>query len=298
MERLNKCPLCKSGLFLNHLEIKDYAVSSENFIICKCTACDLLFTNPRPKINKIGPYYDFPEYYSHADQSKTITQFAYNRVRKIAINSKVKLLSNLKPEKGRLLDYGCGTAELLHHAEASGWKVAGIEPSPKAQAQALQKLPSKIFPNLDELSDKKSFDIITMFHVLEHIHDLRKTIKKLVKLLKSGGYIIIAVPNYESKDAKKYKEYWAGWDLPRHLYHFNQKAMQSFKNEFNLDLKEVKPMPFDSYYVSLLSEGYRKPKRLALTKYWNAIWTGFQSNKSANTTEANYSSNLYIFSKK
>lgn len=296
-ERLNKCPLCKSGLFLNFTEIKDHAVSKETFIICKCQNCSLLFTNPRPKEEKIGPYYDFPEYYSHEKNNKSITQIVYNKVRDYAVTEKVKLISSIK-EPGKILDYGCGTGEFLHAAKLSGWNVKGIEPTPKARNQANQLLDGKVIENIELLDEKKKFDVISLFHVLEHIHSLRKTVKRIIKHLKSDGYILIAVPNPESYDAKKYGNDWAGWDVPRHLYHFNQTSLKNFEQLFDLELVKVNSMPFDSYYVSLLSEGYKNPKQNKLLNYVKAIKSGWESNKSAKPLTGQYSSNLYIFKKK
>lgn len=296
-ERLTKCPLCKSGLFLNFKEIVDHAVSKETFIICKCQNCSLLFTNPRPKEEKIGPYYDFPEYYSHEKNNKNLTQLIYNKVRNYAVLQKVKLISELK-EPCKLLDYGCGTGEFLQAAQLKGWTIKGIEPTEKARNQANQILDGKVFANIELLEDKKKFDIITLFHVLEHIHTLRKTTKKIIKHLKSDGYILIAVPNPTSFDALKYRENWAGWDVPRHLYHFNETAITNFEQIFDLELVRTVPMPFDSYYVSLLSEGYTKPKQNLISKYLKAVKSGWDSNKIAKGHSGKYSSNLFIFKKK
>ena len=298
IERLTKCPLCKSGLFLNTLEVKDHAVTKETFIICKCTNCDIQFTNPRPKPENISRYYDFPEYYSHDDSAKSLTQFIYQIVRKIATGKKVALINSLTKKKGKLLDYGCGTGEFINDSKTNGWTVFGIEPNDKARALAISKTNKKVFSKLDDLPNDQSFDVITLFHVLEHLHKLRKTLKSLIKPLKPNGYLIIAIPNPESYDAKKYGEDWAGWDVPRHLYHFNSKAMESFQEIFDLELVELKKMPFDSYYVSLLSESYKDPQASNLKKYWKAMLSGLRSNNSTKGKAGKYSSNIYIFKKK
>jgi 2-polyprenyl-3-methyl-5-hydroxy-6-metoxy-1,4-benzoquinol methylase len=298
IERLTKCPLCKSGLFLNALKIRDHAVSNETFIVCQCTNCKVRFTNPRPNISSIDHYYDFPEYYSHNDSAKSLTQLIYQTVRKIAIRKKITLINSLVSEKGTLLDYGCGTGEFIYRAKTNGWDVSGIEPSSKARELAAAKVGENVFFNLDHLSRNQLFNVITLFHVLEHVHQLRKTVKKLVKHLKPNGYLMIAIPNPESFDANKYGEDWAGWDVPRHLYHFNRKAMQTFEEVFDLKLVEIKKMPFDSYYVSLVSETYRKPGNMGIKKYWNAIVSGLLSNKSAKGKSGEYSSNIYLFKKK
>jgi 2-polyprenyl-3-methyl-5-hydroxy-6-metoxy-1,4-benzoquinol methylase len=198
---------------------------------------------------------------------------------------------------GSLLDYGCGTGEFLQEAKQQQWTVRGIEPSEKARTQALGKLPNQIVATLKELPEEESFHVVTLFHVLEHIHSLRKTLKNIVKHLKPAGYIIIAVPNPHSEDSKKYGNTWAGYDVPRHLYHFSKKSMSVIQDEFGLELVQVKPMIFDSYYVSLLSEGYKNPRASLFSRYWKATLQGYRSNKKARVP-GNYSSNIFIFKKK
>lgn len=295
-ERLTKCPLCKSGHFLNHIEISDFAVTKQSFLLSKCKDCDLLFTNPRPTAEEIAPYYDFPEYYSHEDRSKNLTHWIYQIVRNHSISKKIELIEQFS-EKGKLLDYGCGTGELLNEARINLWKVTGVEPNEKARTQAIKKLGNKVYPTLDDLKKESEFDIITLFHVLEHIHDLRKTVKKLLSHLKSDGHLIIAVPNHESVDSKTYGKYWAGWDVPRHLYHFNTKSIGKLTEEFELSLVDIKPMIFDSFYVSLLSEKYQNPNESIIKHYFQAIKNGLKSNNRAKNP-GDYSSNIFIFQKK
>ena len=295
-ERLIKCPLCKSGNILNHLLVKDHAVSKKEFTLCRCGDCTLLFTNPRPTEEEIGPYYDFKEYYSHEDKVRSFTQWLYQKIRKSSIQRKVGLIDSLV-KRGSLLDYGCGTGEYLQEAKRQHWNVRGIEPSDKARAQAIAKLPTEVLGTLDELPELEAYDVITLFHVLEHIHSLRKTVKKLVNLLKSGSYMVIAVPNPESADAANYGGNWAGYDVPRHLYHFSQNSMTAFQEQFGLELVRVEPLAYDSYYVSLLSEGYKNPKAGLLKRYMKAFMQGYRSNKHAGQP-GNYSSNIFIFKKK
>lgn len=295
-ERLTKCPLCKSGLFLNHTELIDHAVSKESFVVCRCSTCHLLFTNPRPNQEEIAPYYNFPEYYSHEDKAKSFTQWIYQSVRSYSISKKVDFIKTLK-KKGKLLDYGCGTGEFLNAAKDRGWKISGIEPNQKARNQANLKLGDRVLEDIHALDKESLFDIITLYHVLEHIHELRKTCKKIISHLKPEGYLIIAVPNHESWDANYYANFWAAWDVPRHLYHFNPIAIQTFKEQFGLELRETKPMKFDSFYVSLLSEGYKYRKSSLIERYFRAFFNGLKSNRKAKV-HGNYSSNIYVFQKK
>ncbi len=295
-ERLLKCPLCKSGNILNHLLVKDHAVSKKEFTLCRCGDCELQFTNPRPKEEEIGPYYDFKEYYSHGDKVQNFTQWLYQKIRKSSIGRKVGLINRLS-KRGALLDYGCGTGEFLQEAKRQQWTVSGIEPNEKARIQALGKLPTEVLENLSEVSELESYDVVTLFHVLEHIHSLRKTVKKITSHLKSNGYLVIAVPNPESVDAKHYANDWAGYDVPRHLYHFSEKSMTIFQAQFGLELVRIEPLAYDSYYVSLLSEGYKNPKSGLISRYFKAVMQGYRSNQTAGKP-GNYSSNIFIFKKK
>ncbi len=295
-ERLHKCPLCKSGNILNHVLVKDHAVSNKEFTLCRCGDCTLLFTNPRPTEEEIGPYYDFKEYYSHEDQVRSFTQWLYQKIRRSSIQRKVGLIDSLF-NGGSLLDYGCGTGEFLQEAKRQQWKVRGIEPSDKARTQAIHKLPTDVVSTLDELPEEEAYEVITLFHVLEHIHHLRKTIKGLVNRLKSNSYMIIAVPNPESADATHYGSNWAGYDVPRHLYHFSHASMITFQEQFGLELICVEPLLYDSYYVSLLSEGYKNPKSSLVSRYLKAIVQGYRSNQKAKRP-GTYSSNIFIFKKK
>ncbi|MFC3416504.1 class I SAM-dependent methyltransferase [Algoriphagus hitonicola] len=295
-ERLNKCPLCKSGHFLNDREIIDLAVSKETFVLCKCSQCQLLFTNPRPNQDEIAPYYEFPEYYSHQDSNSTLTEKIYNQVRNINIQKKIKLIESLIP-KGSILDFGCGTGTLLAALKTKGWSINGIELNKKARKKASEITQEKIVKTLDDLELNSKVDIITLFHVLEHVHELRKTIKNLKKSLNKNGYLLFAVPNHQSYEAKKYQGYWAGWDVPRHLYHFSQESMEKLADEFNFTILQVKPMIFDSYYVSLLSEKYKNPNGNIIANYAKALKTGWKSNQKAKATNE-FSSLLYILKKK
>lgn len=297
MERLLKCPLCKSGLFLNQTEIKDHAVSKKNFMLCRCSGCNLIFTNPRPKESEIYPYYDFPEYYSHEDKAKNVIQYIYQKVRNYAVSQKVLLFESIIP-KGRILDYGCGTGDVLRALQDKKWKITGIEPNDKARKIANTKTQRNVFKTIDEIEDQKKYDVISLFHVLEHIHELKKTTKSLLKLLKKSGYLVIAIPNHQSWDALHYKQNWAAWDVPRHLYHFDQTSIEKFAEIFELEITEIKPMIFDSFYVSMLSEKYQNPKQWTIITYAKAIFNGWKSNKFGKEIPGNHSSNIYILKKK
>ncbi|WP_373521230.1 class I SAM-dependent methyltransferase [Aquiflexum sp.] len=257
----------------------------------------MVFTNPRPTLEEISKYYESEDYISHQNKTNNFTNFLYKLVRKITIRNKVSLINQLNPTRGKLLDIGCGTGYFLKEASKQKWKVTGIEPNPVARELSIKKS-IKVFESIEEIRKDKKFDIITLFHVLEHIHDLRKTGKKIVNHLRHYGILIIAVPNQKSLDADYYKCNWAGYDIPRHLYHFDINSMERFAEEMDMKIVQTEPMKFDSYYVSLLSEKYNNPKKNSISHIINGFKRGYLSNKWAKRNENNYSSLLFVLKKK
>ena len=198
-----------------YISVKDNSVSKENFELYRDESLDLLITYPQPKEEELGKYYESDDYISHTDGKRSMFEKAYHFVKGIALKNKLQLINDLQKEKGKLLDIGAGTGEFLMVAKENGWQTTGIEPSDKARNIALKK---GVFlaDSLADLEDH-SFDVISMWHVLEHVPNLENQIKELKRLLKPTGTILIAVPNFNSYDAKYYKEFWAAYDVPRHL---------------------------------------------------------------------------------
>ena len=288
-EKLEECPVCKHSQFTNYLICDDHSVSGESFALVKCDKCSLVFTNPRPEQSSLPDYYQSDQYISHTDKGNSLINFIYKLVRKYTITRKIKLIDKLNRGRGSLLDYGCGTGDFIKAANKKGWHAYGYEPDKDAKNIASAKNPDKI---LDKIENHNGpFDIITAWHVIEHVSELNKTIKNLKKILAPDGHLIIALPNHKSYDAAYYKEFWAGYDVPRHLYHFDQESIKSFASKFKLRLIHTLPMKFDSFYVSMLSEKYRGNANLL-----NAIKIGLKSNNKASNTN-DYSSLIYIFKK-
>jgi 2-polyprenyl-3-methyl-5-hydroxy-6-metoxy-1,4-benzoquinol methylase len=293
MEDISNCLICGGTEFRPFITCKDYTVSKSEFKIVSCNNCGFKFTNPRPDTNEIGKYYESDDYISHSDSGKGIVNSLYKVVRNYTINKKVKLVNGFTKDK-TILDIGCGTGAFLNSCNQSGWITNGIEPSKNARKFALQNYKLEISPEtqIPKLSNN-SFSIITMWHVLEHVHLLNERIVDLKRLLKVDGTIIIAVPNCNSYDARQYKEFWAAYDLPRHLYHFTPDTMEKLLTKHNLRIVKKLPMVFDSYYVSLLSEKYKFGK----TNLIKAILTGFRSNLKARSDINTFSSIIYIIKK-
>ena len=292
-EKVEKCPLCNNKNHENYIICKDFTVSQESFAITKCKSCDFLFTNPRPDKKIIQDYYESQDYISHSDSANSPINILYKLVRRYTLKSKLSLLSSLTQRK-TLLDYGCGTAALLELALNNKWIVTGVEPNNQARTIAKSKIGEQVFSNIEKLDDGQTFDVITLWHVLEHIHDLNKTIIRLKSHLNKKGTILIALPNHHSLDQEIYREHWAAYDVPRHLYHFNQLTFKSFVQKHNLRVINIVPMKFDSYYVSLLSERYKTGK----PNYIKSIINGWKSNRWAYKNNNNYSSLIYVLKNK
>lgn len=256
------CPNCNNKNILPVINAKDYTVSGEQFEIWECKNCTQRFTQNIPGNEEIGKYYQSENYISHSDTSKGFINNIYHKVRKRTLVQKRKLIENITGEKaGNILDVGCGTGAFLDIMKTAKWDITGLEPDKTAREKALElyglnlDTPEKFY----ELP-VKTFDAITMWHVLEHVHDLHNYIEQLKKLLKPDGKLFIAVPNYTCYDAKVYKEFWAAYDVPRHLYHFSPQSMKTLLELHGMKIEKVKPMWYDSVYVSMLSEKYKTGK--------------------------------------
>lgn len=269
------------------LTVKDNSVSKENFELLYDETLDMLITSPRPDENNLPKYYESDDYISHTDGKRSLFEKVYHFIKSIALKNKLSLINDLNNSKGNLLDIGAGTGDFLLVAKNNGWNAIGIEPSEKAKSIAKSK-GVELKSNLSDFKNN-SFDIITMWHVLEHVPDLKTQIKELKRLMKPGGSIIIAVPNFKSYDANHYKEFWAAYDVPRHLWHFSKTAIKKLFEEEDLELVRILPMKFDSFYVSLLSEKYKTGKM----NYFKAFLIGVRSNLKA-TNNFEYSSHIYI----
>lgn len=290
MELISSCPVCNRNSFNDFLIGHDFFLSGETFHICECTFCGFLFTNPRPDKTEILKYYESSEYLSHDSSQNGILTGLYRLTRKNNIRKKYRLVKKFSNGK-KILDLGCGTGEFIHYCSAKGFQAMGIEPIEKARSFGVHKLKQDIRPE-SALHDipPDNFDVITLWHVLEHVHDLNNRMLQLKTILKQGGVVLIAVPNSNSWDAKKYREYWAAYDLPRHLYHFNMKTLANLIDKNNFKLLEIVPMKYDAYYISLLSEKYKSGKR----NFLPAIFSGFRSNIFAKKNNNNYSSIIFI----
>ena len=291
----NNCPVCSSGNIQFVFSAKDNTVSQQLFEIWQCNDCTLRFTQDVPAENEIGRYYQSENYISHTDTSKGLINRIYKAVRKKTLRKKRKLVCLVTGlTGGKVLDIGSGAGAFASEMMRNGWNVTALEPDEKARTVARKNFGIELQPP-DKLFalTAGSFDAITLWHVLEHVHLLHEYMQQMKNLLKKNGRVIIAVPNYTSKDADVYKQFWAAYDVPRHLYHFSPKAMQMLAGLYNLKIEAYKPMWFDSFYVSLLSSRYKSGK----TSWLSAMWNGFRSNLKAVRDKKKCSSVIYVLAK-
>ncbi|MGB3466565.1 MAG: class I SAM-dependent methyltransferase [Cyclobacteriaceae bacterium] len=291
-ERLEECPVCKHPAYKNIMICKDHLVSEESFALVECDKCKLVYTNPRPTPENLSKYYQSADYISHTSKGNNLTNIAYKIARHFTKKQKYNLVSKSQ-STGSILDYGCGTGDLLKFFQEKGWSVRGVEPNEQAANIARSENKLKVIKDLSKIGKEEKFDVIMLWHVMEHIADLRKTARKLVRLLKDNGTLIIAVPNHDSFDAEYYKEDWAAYDVPRHLYHFNQLNIKQLFKVMKVKQVDLLPMKLDAYYVALLSEKNQgKPNN-----YLKAIQIGRRSNQYATKNNNNFSSLIYVVKK-
>ena len=286
----DKCPWCGSENAQLHLELKDLFLTQEPFKILECKECGLLYTTPRPNKDEIGRYYKSEEYYSHQENKEGFIPKVYEKVKSVNLKNKYGIATEGK-EKGKALDIGCGVGDFLHTMEQHGWDCTGVEPSEDAKVIAKKRIKGQLLSSEEQenLPDS-SFDLITMWHVLEHVDDIRWQIQQLHRLCKPGGRIIIALPNYKSYDGQYYKAEWAAYDVPRHLNHFNKETLIKILEESGLRHVKTEKLVWDAYYISYMSEKYRKHS----IPLFRGAFRGLVSNCKARKT-GEWSSLVYVF---
>ena len=274
----------------SNLKVKDYSVSGEEFQLIHHSEYDYLETSPKPSLEKLPDYYISEDYISHTNAKRNWFEKAYHLIRNISLKQKLKLIDSLSPNSKTLLDVGCGTGDFLKKAKQNNWNVFGIEPNEQARGIANQNTNGSVY-NAEQLLKFKvqSFDIITLWHVLEHLPDLNENISTFKRLLKPNGVLIVAVPNYNSYDSKYYKNFWAAYDVPRHLWHFSQTSISKLFKKEKMKVVKTLPMLFDAFYVSLLSEKYKSNKM----NFFRAFLVALKSNIKAIRSKE-YSSLIYI----
>jgi len=295
-KQFSPCPICNKEDISTLLYTKDYSLTGEDFQIIQCSHCTLEYTDPAPSKEDIAPYYNFPSYISHTDSKEGFVNKIYHKVRNLTLTQKTNWVQSLfTGHKGQLLEVGAGTGAFAHSMLKKGWKVTALEPDESSRNKALENYNIQLLPieKLNDL-DSASYEVITLWHVLEHVHDLNEYMKLFHRLLKPNGRLVIAVPNYTSYDAGFYKKHWAAYDVPRHLYHFSPMSMHYLTKKHKMFIVQKLPMWFDSFYVSLLSEKYKESGMLGMLR---AFFIGCISNLAALRNTDRGSSIIYEIKK-
>jgi 2-polyprenyl-3-methyl-5-hydroxy-6-metoxy-1,4-benzoquinol methylase len=290
------CPVCNNSNTQIALESQDFSLTQASFSVVHCSKCSFRFTSPIPSQDEIGQYYKFNEYISHTDTKEGWMNRLYHFVRTRTLAQKTNWIQSLfTGHKGHLLDIGAGTGAFAHAMQQKAWKVTGLEPDAATRDKAFENYTLNL-QSTDTIYNllENEYEVITMWHVLEHVHDLKPYLHQCYKSLKQNGRLIIAVPNYTSFDANYYKKYWAAYDLPRHLYHFSPKSMTTLLDQIGFELVSLKPMWYDSFYVSLLSEKYKQSGKIGMIM---AGFIGLISNLLSIKDASKGSSIIYQFKK-
>jgi SAM-dependent methyltransferase len=293
VDELDHCPLCHGDRFRHFKTCRDHTVSGETFDIVECSGCGFRFTNPRPGPDEIGRYYESDDYTPHQESGQGLIDTLYRWARRYTLRSKHRLITSLvNNPPGRLLDFGCGTGEFLDLCQSKGWHVHGLDPDTSAQKIANQKYGLSVAPP-EQIAAMPSdhFDVITLWHVLEHVPHLTATVEELKRTLSPTGTLVVALPNCTSLDADIYSKHWAGYDVPRHLYHFRPDDVHRLFNAFYMKVDDIRPMRLDAFYVSLLSEQYRNGwlPRAPLVALLSNLWAAWHGPR--------YSAQLYLIRK-
>jgi 2-polyprenyl-3-methyl-5-hydroxy-6-metoxy-1,4-benzoquinol methylase len=291
MEKLSSCPACGEQKLFPFFVAQDFTVSKESFNIARCQTCQLLFTNPRPAANEAGPYYKSENYISHSDTQEGVINKLYHIVRNFTLKQKTRWIEKEKRGNLEILDIGCGNGHFLHACQKAGWKINGMELDPVTAAKAESMLGIDIYPSIKDIPKDEKFALISLWHVLEHVYELDDYFKFFNSRIAPDGVLILALPNSKSFDAHYFKECWAAFDVPRHIFHFDPTTIESLAKKYGFKLKSTKGQMFDSFYISLLSHQYKTGNKKIISSFIIGLW----SNISAYFGKGNYSSNLYIF---
>lgn len=290
------CPLCCESSINKRFTCKDFFATGEEFDIYECPACGFVFTQNIPDEKEIGRYYESQAYISHSNTKKGVFNKVYHIVRSIMLQRKASLMEQLTLLKnGKILDYGAGTGYFARTMAKRGWDVTAIEKSPQARELALREFGFEMFPeeHLKKIADRE-FDIVTLWHVMEHIQDLDGFWDELYRIIDDSGIAAIALPNCKSHDAAAYKENWAAYDVPRHLWHFTPMTVMRWGEKHGFILERQITMPFDGFYISMLSERYKGSRLPGI----RGLWTGFRGWLATSTRREASSSIIYVFRKR
>ena len=292
--------MCGVNRFSKVLNCKDHYVSGEIFEIVECEKCKMRITKDFPAENELGKYYETSDYISHSDTKKGIMNYTYHQVRQYMLRKKAAWIEQYAGLKtGRMLDVGAGTGYFADAMQRRGWQVSVVEKNDSAREFAGRNFQLPVYDSIENFSRKNSsgaingLDTITLWHVLEHLEHLNESMEQFYKLLKPGGTLIIAVPNCDSYDARKYGKFWAAYDVPRHIWHFRAEQMKILARKHGFSISGIKKMPFDAFYISMMSEKYAGKS----LPFLRGILSGLGGYFSSLSDESSSSSLVYFLKK-
>jgi 2-polyprenyl-3-methyl-5-hydroxy-6-metoxy-1,4-benzoquinol methylase len=289
------CPVCNSPQLVFFMKCNDFLVTGKEYELYRCSDCNFILTQDHPEEKEIGSFYQSQDYISHSDAQKGLFNSLYHLVRKLMLKRKMSIVKNVSGlNRGTILDIGSGTGYFASTMKKAGWNVSGVEVNDAAREFSIKKFGLNIIPS-GEINNipSYSYDCITLWHVLEHLENPVYYLKEIDRLLKPGGICLVALPNWLSFDAKYYKQFWAAYDVPRHLWHFNPDSIHRLAERYQFNIIEKIPLPFDSYYISILSEKNRQ----ALFPVIQGFFTGFKSNLISLFQQEKNSSLIYVLKK-
>ncbi len=292
---IKTCPVCGSNELVKVRDLKDYSITKEDFTISRCGQCDFHFTLNPPSEEDAGRYYQSEDYISHSDTKEGFINSIYHKVRDVMLERKYKLVKKHQSGK-KLLDIGTGTGYFAGYMKGKGYSVSGVEIDPDVRAIATEKWDINVQPPAKFISKELEgkFNAITLWHVLEHLYDLNTYLERMHQYLEDKGTLVIAVPNYKSSDARHYENYWAAYDVPRHLWHFSPDSIKNLAKKHNFKFIEMKPMPFDPFYNSMMSEQLKGSG----SKLLKGFYYGFGSFWKSMFKKGTGSSMIYVLEKR
>lgn len=295
MREITTCPICESNESYTYLESRNFRINEVPFDVKECKSCSLRYTSPLPEITEIGQYYATDNYISHTGTKKGLINTLFHTVRFITLRQKQRLIKSISKGK-KHLDIGAGNGVFLEFMQSKGWDISGIELDDESRKAIEQKLKLNIAKTVQENKEVEEYDVITMWHVLEHVYHLKTDIEAIKNKLKPNGSLVVAVPNCASYDEERYQAFWSAYDLPIHLYHFRPKNIEDLFAQFDMEVVAIKPMKFDAFWISLESEKYKNGNKNSLGVYFRGFYYGLISNLKARN--GSYSSQIYIIKKK
>jgi 2-polyprenyl-3-methyl-5-hydroxy-6-metoxy-1,4-benzoquinol methylase len=274
MVTVNNCLVCGSDNIAFRLVCSDHLTGGGNFDIYTCKNCGFFFTHNPPSVEILEKYYDAEEYISHSDTKKGFTNILFHITRNLMFYRKRRIIAKTTGlNDGNLLDIGCGTGYFAAFMKKSGWNVTGTEVNKNARIFAREKFNLEVIDEADLTKfDHNHFDCITMWHVFEHLQDPVNYTSVILRLLKPGGVCVAAMPNCDSYDAQYYSQFWAAWDVPRHLWHFTSETFRRFSEKAGLKFSGTLTLPLDVFYISILSEKYKGSKLSFISGILKSLW--------------------------